>query len=536
MSNTPLRSLAPGATVRLLVNGAPTPFLVVQQGSPDPALYDAGCDGSWLLAQNVLTTRPFHTAAGASGSNYQTSDLHRWLQQDFWAQLDPSVQALVCRVRIPWCESPDHCLQNQVHTGSDGLEAAAFLPSLRELGIDEGLYAPADGARLRYFEEGQGASACQKRTAALGTTPTPYWTRSLFSLGDGELYTIKADGGSTAQNCDWSGGGVRPLLILSGGAMVQPDGLVVENQPPTAPASLTLPETLSGGSPVLVQWTAGTDPEAALSGYELERSADGGASFQPVYTGSALQYTDTLPSGCTQVQYRVRAVDQSGAASPYTLSPLRTVQTNSAPVLASQTPSGTDLGEQTGPFTLQYTVTDPDDDPVTVEELLDQTRLRRFQAVLGASNTLTVEAGTLAALEAGSAHTLTLTASDGQASAVPYLFHFRRGETPPEPVPADLRLAQPLDTSGRVQQLRLELEGSLPGDALLTVEAANNARDPSPAWEDLTDAVRTGRAYVFRNAAAQAPWALDLHIRAQRGPSQQGGWISGFRGSCLTDG
>lgn len=533
MPNTPLRSLAAGSIVQLKLNGKSAPFLVVHQGNPDPALYDASCDGSWLLSQQVLTTRPYNTSSGAGGSNYQASTLHRWLQQEFYAQLDQTGQALVRRVRIPWCEGPDQCLDNLVHTGSDGLEVTAFLPSLLELGLDGGLYAPLDGAKLEHFEEGDSAAACQKRTALLGSTPTAYWTRSLFALQDDELHSIKADGGSTTQNCDWTGGGVRPMLILSGAAMVQPDGTLTENQPPTAPAALTLPDKLTGGSPVLVQWTAAQDPEQALDGYALERSTDGGGSFQPVYNGPALQYTDTLPSGCTQVQYRVQALDQSGAASAYTLSALRSVHTNSAPVLASQTPNGTDLGEKTAPFTLQYTVTDPDDDPVTVEERLDETRLRQFQAVLGAANTLTVEAGQLAALETGSTHTLTLTATDGQASAAPYQFRFCKGDAPPAPAAVSIQLAAPLDTGGRVQLLRLQVEGSLPEDAQLTVEAANNARDPAPVWEDITACARTGQICRLQNQTAQAPWALDLRIRAQRGESQQGGWISGFQGAYL---
>ncbi len=78
------------------------------------------------------------------------------------------------------------------------------------------------------------------------------------------------------------------------------------------------------------------------------------------------------PAAAPKCSNRVRAVDQSGAASPYTVSPQRTVHSNSAPVIASQTPNGTDLGEKTAAFTLQYTVTDPDDDPVTVEERLDE--------------------------------------------------------------------------------------------------------------------------------------------------------------------
>ena len=535
MSNTLLKNQAVGSTVWLKRNGTPTSFVVVHQGNPDPALYDSSCDGSWLMAQQALTTRSFHTTAAIGSSNYGASALHTWLQNEFFAQLDQTAKTLVRRVRIPWCEGPDQCIDGIIHTGSSGLETTAFLPSLLELGIDEGMSAPADGAKLAYFEAGKDASACKKRAALLGSTPVSYWTRSLFSMSDSEMYTISSDGSSAAQNCSWDKGGVRPLLILSGSAMVQSDGTLVLDQPPAAPASITLPEKLSGGSPAQIQWAAAPDPEGDLKEYQLERSTNGGSSFQQVYHGTALQYTDTLPSGCTQVQYRVRAVDQSGAASPYTVSPQRTVHSNSAPVIASQTPNGTDLGEKTAAFTLQYTVTDPDDDPVTVEERLDETRLRQFQAVLGAANTLTVTDGQLAALVKGSTHSLTLTATDGRAAAPPYRFTFRKGEPPYVPTEASIQLAAPVDTGKRTQLLCLKVEGNIPADAQFTVEAANNARDPAPAWETLTEQARSGQIYRFQNHTAQSPWALDLRIRAIRGAPEHSGWISGFHGTYLVE-
>lgn len=262
MSNTLLKNQAVGSTVWLKRNGTPTSFVVVHQGNPDPALYDSSCDGSWLMAQQALTTRSFHTTAAIGSSNYGASALHTWLQNEFFAQLDQTGKTLVRRVRIPWCEGPDQCIDGIIHTGSSGLETTAFLPSLLELGIDEGMSAPADGAKLAYFEAGKDASACKKRAALLGSTPVSYWTRSLFSMSDSEMYTISSDGSSAAQNCSWDKGGVRPLLILSGSAMVQPDGTLVLDQPPAAPASITLPEKLSGGSPAQIQWAAAPDRKA----------------------------------------------------------------------------------------------------------------------------------------------------------------------------------------------------------------------------------------------------------------------------------
>lgn len=83
MSNTLLKNKAVGSTVWLKRNGTPTSFVVVHQGNPDPALYDSSCDGSWLMAQQALTTRSFHTTAAIGSSNYGASALHTWLQNEF---------------------------------------------------------------------------------------------------------------------------------------------------------------------------------------------------------------------------------------------------------------------------------------------------------------------------------------------------------------------------------------------------------------------------------------------------------------------
>ncbi len=172
---------------------------------------------------------------------------------------------------------------------------------------------------------------------------------------------------------------------------------------------------------------------------------------------------------------------------------------------------------------------------MTVEERLDETRLRQFQAVLGAANTLTVTDGQLAALVKGSTHSLTLTAADGRAAAPPYRFTFRKGEPPYVPTEASIQLASPVDTGKRTQLLRLKVEGNIPADAQFTVEAANNARDPAPAWETLTEQARSGQIYRFQNHTAQSPWALDLRIRAIRGAPEHSGWISGFQGTYLVE-
>ena len=58
------------------------------------------------------------------------------------------------------------------------------------------------------------------------------------------------------------------------------------------------------------------DLENNLSGYRLEKSTNGGSSWNQIYQGTATSKTDTI-SGITQVMYRVKAYDALGLESGY---------------------------------------------------------------------------------------------------------------------------------------------------------------------------------------------------------------------------
>ena len=83
---------------------------------------------------------------------------------------------------------------------------------------------------------------------------------------------------------------------------------VVNNRAPSAPGSITVPAAVRGGSTLPISWTKATDSDDNLSGYELERSVNGG-SWSQIYKGAALSYTDTITAGWNTVAYRVRAYD-----------------------------------------------------------------------------------------------------------------------------------------------------------------------------------------------------------------------------------
>ncbi len=91
---------------------------------------------------------------------------------------------------------------------------------------------------------------------------------------------------------------------------------VVNNRAPSAPGSITVPAAVRGGATLPISWTRATDSDDNLSGYELERSVNGG-SWSQIYKGAGLSYTDTITAGWNTVAYRVRAYDTLNATSSY---------------------------------------------------------------------------------------------------------------------------------------------------------------------------------------------------------------------------
>ena len=109
--------------------------------------------------------------------------------------------------------------------------------------------------------------------------------------------------------------------------------VVAPNSAPNPPSSITVPGgSIYSSTPVDISWSASTDPDGDLAGYELERQLDGSGPFNRIYRGSSRSYRDTIPAGThTSVIYRVRAYDSEGNYSSYCTGPVRFVINNTAP-------------------------------------------------------------------------------------------------------------------------------------------------------------------------------------------------------------
>ena len=614
MAAVKLSAKGVGSVVKIKVNGTLRNFIVVHQGKPS-SIYDASCDGTWLLMEDIYETRQWHSS---NVNDYANSTIHSYLNSTFLNLIDANIRAQIKQAKIPY--RPGSGTSQSVNSGANGLSAKIFLLSDREVGYTQSnvnQYIVNDGAKLSYFQDGNGTT---EKIAKLNGSATRWWLRSPGTGGSTHAWYVVSNGGASGYYCTDTYG-VRPALILPSTLLVSDDGSVNTNTAPSTPGSITVPGSINGGDSITVSWGASSDAENNLEGYELERSVNGGSSWSNVYKGNArsttntvpfgtesvmyrvraydsqglyssyktsnqvtvvnnnapsapasitvpvtvlggaaltvtwgaasdsdgnlsgyalerqvdggawseinrgtaLSFNDTITKGWASVAYRVRAYDTAGAYSGYATSPARTVNNNTAPAITSSATNGSDLGVKNGGFTVSYSVSDADNDAVTVTETIDGAKKREFSATLGGSNSFAVTGETFMKLLNGK-HTLSITANDGQATAS-HSVTFTK-----EVTGASITLDEPMTADAPITICVLSVIGFVPADAHFTVEVTNNALDDAPVWEDCTSEVKTGANHIFTNKTASKGAAFNFRITAERGASGEGGYITSVQG------
>ena len=298
---------------------------------------------------------------------------------------------------------------------------------------------------------------------------------------------------------------------------------VVNNRAPAAPPSISVPLKPAGGEKLTVTWTASTDADGNLEGYELERQWDGTGAFTQIYKGAGLSYQDSIPKGeHTSVVYRVRAYDSFAAYSSYTTSPSCTIDNNTAPVIECSQ-SG-DLGEKSEGFSIQYTIKDAEKQEVTVAEKVGDLVKRTYKATLDSPNTFEVTGEYFQKILNG-AQTVQIVATDsaGKSSTLSLTFTKAVHKTV-------ITLSEPLAVEEQITVAVLAITGKIPADATQLVELTNNGNDAEPVWEDATADVKAGRNYVFKNKSQSAGWAFNFRVTVERGESGEDGNIVSIQG------
>ena len=326
MASVALSAKAVGSTVKLKVGGTARNFIVVHKGKPSAA-YDASCDGVWLLMEDIYENRQWHSS---NVNDYAASTIHAYLNNQFLALFDANIQAQIKQVKLPY--RPGSGYGTNVNNGANGLSAKIFLLSGTEVSMAHS-YIPVLGAELDYFKGCADTGTDTKRVAKLNGSASSWWLRCPYCSsynGATLARVVSSDGGWYSSSCS-NTYGIRPALILPSSLLVSDDGSVQTNTAPTTPASITIPESIQGGTSIKVSWSAAADKENNLEGYVVERSVDGGGTWTQVYQGSATSTNNTVPAGSATVMYRVKAYDSEGLYSTYRNSAQVSVFNNNAP-------------------------------------------------------------------------------------------------------------------------------------------------------------------------------------------------------------
>ena len=209
-------TLAVGSVVKLMESGTAVEYLVVNQGIPsNSSLYDASCDGTWLLRKDIHSNRQWDPN---NVNKYESSAINTWLNGDFFNSLGSVEQAAIKQVKIPYRKNGGSGGSDQ--SGANGLLCKIFLLSGYEVGwtTSDDSDFPVDGAKLDYFTSGTTTSANNKRIAYLNGSAAFWWLRSPSTDNDGRVWFVRSDGdyGDYATS---DSDGLLPALVLPNTAL-----------------------------------------------------------------------------------------------------------------------------------------------------------------------------------------------------------------------------------------------------------------------------------------------------------------------------
>lgn len=210
-----------GQTIKLNLNGTPWDWMVVHQGLPS-SMYDASCDGTWLLSKDIYEERQWHSS---NVNDYANSTIHSYLNSTFLARFDSNIQNAIKQVKLPYRAGSG--TGQTVTSGANGLSAKIFLLSSTEVNLVSGREPTNEGACLSYFSGTAQNGADTKRVAYLSGSAASWWLRSPYcSSGSGSQYAIRvlASGNRSSSYC-YNSSGIRPAIILPSDMLVTDDML-----------------------------------------------------------------------------------------------------------------------------------------------------------------------------------------------------------------------------------------------------------------------------------------------------------------------
>ena len=481
--------------------------------------------GKWYSAKHSADAPP--TAANVWSSHNPYSD-----KAGFLAMLDDRFVAALLETTVT-------VAKNTVTDGGsyETVKAKMHLPSTTEVGLTNENNI-AEGVKLALFSDNTSRLAyptaeCVKNSTYTNTSLNTsaawyYWLRTPYS---GNSYSVRYVISSGALNynlaCNGSWG-VRPLCNLNSSILVS-DSTNAKgnyefqwNAAPSTPSGISVPANCYSGQKIAVSWGASTDPEGDAITYILERAINNG-SYTQVAATAARTFEENVLTSWNTVKYRVKARDSVGNESAYITSSTSAVIHNQPPTISGQ---NADLGVKREGFSYAYTVDDPDGDIVTVVEKVDGKTLKTHTPALGQSVNLTLAGNDFTSLT-NAAHTITITATDSAGNEAVRTLTFTKAINS-----FVIYLSAPLEAVQQPRRVNVVVTRNIPAGGTFKVEVTNNPFDPSPAWEDCTNAVLQGVAHVFENTEnAAVQYGLNVRVTVGRGEALSECWVSSIGGN-----
>ena len=292
------------------------------------------------------------------------------------------------------------------------------------------------------------------------------------------------------------------------------------------PASVTYPASPNGGE--LVDITIAPSTGIKFGGtvkYKVEYQLDGGSWQTAVESTTSTTVSVLIPKGTNTFAARATASDDTGFTSTTAVTGATVnVVNNAAPVINCGTSS---LGEIAEPFSVTYSVSDEDADTMTITEKIDGTTIRSYSAPSGSSGEQTFNPSALQWLiTLNGSHTATITADDGKGGVTTHSISFTRAV-----YTMSVTLEEPMETDDAITKCVVNIVRNLPADAEWSLLVTNNAFDPDPVWEDITQYVKNGWSCVFENqTVTSGRYVFNFKLTCTRGASGQGGSVDTISG------
>lgn len=470
--------------------------------------------GEWFVAQYNGDLPP-------SSNNVSSNPYAQW--SGFLTNFSENEYSLILDTTI------EFAAYNGVHQCTDKM----FLLGAKEVGSTSSYISNSVKQTALLFGNTQASRrVTHSRSYAnmLNTSVTKYynyWLRDSVGFMPGSILQV-TDAGSVSYYNAKTTSGIVPACNISANAKVSDtideDGCYsfIFNSAPSRPDSLKVPTFVYGGKVSTIAWNAATDPDGDKIEYILEAAYDGG-NFEQIYKGFSTSYAHLVTFGKNSVQYRVKAIDPLFAESDYTLSSNQPIINNHSPIISG---SDTHLGVKTSAFSQTYSISDEDNDSVTVIETVDDTIIRSYVCELNALNTLVVDTQTWLLLSNGT-HALSIIARDSGGAETIRTYTFTKNVTV-----FSVETTTPMESETMPTRIIFTANYNIPSEAEIKVEVCNNGFDNSPTWEDATEILTSNLVYIFTNTSKTASkWGVRIRVTVDRNGGEGACYISGIGGN-----